>query len=162
VSESYSYSLEVNNPPSTFNLIASNSGTIVDGLSFQANALSGYWSGFNVNLMGEPDVPATCSLDVNSILSCSGHYLVTYPNGAFGNSPFQGVFYTAYGGFSGFEIPVTCIDNAGDLQCSNSWGGNVLQLVPWAVFGFPDTYMLAIGTELEPGNYPVTLKIQPL
>jgi hypothetical protein len=164
VSESYSYSLQVNNsaPPSTFNLIASNSGTVVDGLSLQANTLSGYWSGFNVNLLGEPDVPATCSLDVNSILSCSGHNLVTFPEDTVINSLFLWVFYTAYGGFPGFETPVTCVDNAGDLQCSNSWGANVLQLVSWTSFGYPDTYMLGISTELEAGNYPVTLKIQPL
>ena len=163
MSESYSYSLQVDNTaPSTFNLIASNSGTIVDGLSFQANTQSGYWSGFNVNLLGEPDLPATCSLDVNGILSCSGHNLVTYPD-IETNPPFiQCVFYTAYGGFPGFETPVTCVDNAGDLQCSNSWGANVLQLVPWTFFGFPDTYMLGISTELEAGNYPVTLQIQPL
>lgn len=164
VSESYSYSLQVNNsaPPSTFNLIASNSGTIVDGLSLQANTLSGYWSGFNLNLLGEPDVPATCSLDINSILSCSGHNLVTYSEDTSTIPLLQWVFYTAYGESPMFETPVTCVDNAGDLQCSNSWGANVLQLVPWASFGYPDNYMLGINTELKAGNYPVTLKIQPL
>ena len=154
VSESYGYSL-------LFNIVASNSGTIVDGLSFQANAQSGYWSGFNVYLLGEPNYSAACYIDENGLLNCSGHNLVTLPvsisptegsNGA-------GVFGTAYVPSNG--VPVACVVNSGNLQCSEQ-GPNVLQLVSWGFFGYPNVYMLGLGTTLEPGNYPVTLEIQPI
>jgi hypothetical protein len=160
VSESYSYSLQQDNPQ--FNLIASNSGTIVDGLSFQANALSGYWCGFNVNLLGEADLPAVCSLDANGILSCSGHQLVTNPQSSYTGVPSLWPFYTAYEDQLELESTVACEIDGGILQCTTSWGANVLQLISWDFFGYPDTYMLGISTQLEENNYPVTLEVQPI
>lgn len=159
MSESYSYTLQQENPPAIFNLIARSSGTIADGLSLQANAQSGYWSGFNVNLLGEPNVPASCTLDANAVLSCSGHNLVTYPEDTPPTDPTQYVFYTAYTPASSFQTPVTCVEVSGYLQCTNVYGASVLQLVNWGYQGFPNTYMLGISTVLQPGNFPVQLQV---
>jgi hypothetical protein len=164
VSESYSYSLQQNNLQ--FNLIASNSGTIVDGLTFQANTLSGYWCGFNVYLMNELNlqspIPATCSLNENGILGCSGHQLVTSPQSSYTGVPSLWPFSTAYPDDPLYGNSAACEIVAGILQCTTSWGANVLQLISWDFFGFPDTYMLGIAPQLEENNYPVTLIVQPI